>query len=86
MDDRLPNGRSGTGWGWKSADIIKDMKNGCVHISMNLLSGTNIFQTGESTIDLLLIPRGSSEYGYGDVEERECLLLGLNKAINNMID
>lgn len=67
----LPNGRSGTGWGGKVADIIKDM-NSNPNISMNFsMSGTNVFQTGLDTIEFALDPYNGSSgiYGYGDVEE-----------------
>src|SRR5678816_1138482 len=52
----LPNARSGTGWGGKVADIINDMNNN-PNISMNFsLSGTNVYQTGETTIEFSLDP------------------------------
>src|SRR5688572_28888950 len=50
----LPTGRSGTGWGGKVADLINDMNNN-ENISMNLsLSGTNIFRTGQITVEFAL--------------------------------
>ncbi|MEO6130248.1 MAG: DUF1501 domain-containing protein [Saprospiraceae bacterium] len=84
----LPNQRSGTGWGGKVADIIKDM-NSSPNISMNLsLSGTNIFQTGQNTIEFALDPyRGSSGInGYGNVEEWNVFDRLRTKAINSMIE
>ncbi len=84
----LPNGRSGTGWGGKVADIIKDMNNS-PNISMNLsLSGTNIFQTGETTIEFALDPYSGSSgiTGYGDVEEWNVFDRLRTKAINSMVD
>ncbi len=84
----LPNGRSGTGWGGKVADIIGDMNNN-PNISMNLsLSGTNIFQTGQNTVEFALDPyKGSSGiYGYGDVEEWNVFDRLRTKAINSMVD
>jgi uncharacterized protein (DUF1501 family) len=84
----LPNGRSGTGWGGKIADIIKDMNNS-PNISMNLsLSGTNIFQTGETTIEFALDPYSGSSgiTGYGDVEEWNVFDRLRTKAINSMVD
>jgi uncharacterized protein (DUF1501 family) len=84
----LPTGRSSTGWGGKVADIIKDMNNS-PNISMNLsLSGTNIFQTGESTIEFALDPYDGSSgiYGYGDVEEWNVFDRLRTKAINSLLD
>ncbi len=84
----LPNGRSGTGWGGKIADIIKDMNNS-PNISMNLsLSGTNIFQTGETTIEFALDPYSGSSgiTGYGDVEEWNVFDRLRTKAINSLVD
>ena len=84
----LPNGRSGTGWGGRIADIIKDM-NSSPNISMNLsLSGTNIFQTGESTIEFALDPYDGSSgiYGYGDVEEWNVFDRLRTRAINSLVD
>jgi uncharacterized protein (DUF1501 family) len=84
----LPIGRSGTGWGGKIADIIKDM-NTSPNISMNLsLSGTNIFQTGETTIEFALDPYDGSSgiYGYGDVEEWNVFDRLRTKAINSLVD
>jgi uncharacterized protein (DUF1501 family) len=84
----LPNERSATGWGGKVADIINDMNNS-PNISMNLsLSGTNIFQSGQNTIEFALDPyTGSSGiYGYGNVEEWNVFDRLRTKAINSLVD
>jgi uncharacterized protein (DUF1501 family) len=84
----LPNGRSGTGWGGKVADLIKDMNNN-PNISMNLsLNGTNIFQTGENTVEFALDPYdGSSGIdGYGATEDWNVFDRMRTKALNSMID
>lgn len=84
----LPNGRSGTGWGGKVADLIKDM-NTNANISMNLsLSGTNIFQTGQETIEFALDPYDGSSgiYGYGNNEEWNVFDRMRTRAINSMLD
>jgi uncharacterized protein (DUF1501 family) len=84
----LPNGRSGTGWGGKVADLIKDM-NTNTNISMNLsLSGTNIFQTGQETIEFALDPYDGSSgiYGYGDHDEWNVFDRMRTRAINSMLD
>lgn len=84
----LPNGRSATGWGGKVADLIKDMNNN-PNISMNLsLSGTNIFQTGETTVEFALDPyQGSSGIeGYGATEDWNVFDRMRTKALRSMID
>ncbi len=84
----LPNGRSGTGWGGKVADLIKDMNNN-ENISMNLsLSGTNIFQTGLNTIEFALDPYDGAAgiYGYGDHDEWNVFDRMRTRAINSMVE
>lgn len=84
----LPNGRSGTGWGGKVADLINDMNNN-PNISMNLsLGGTNIFQTGKETVEFALDPYNGSSgiYGYGDHDEWNVFDRMRTQAINSMVD
>ncbi len=84
----LPNQRSGTGWGGRIADMINDMNNS-PNISMNLsLSGTNIFQTGENTIEFALDPYNGSSgiYGYGPAEDWNVFDRMRTQAINSMVD
>jgi len=84
----LPNGRSATGWGGKVADLINDMNNN-PNISMNMsMSGTNIFQTGESTVEFTLDPYDGSSgiYGYGDTEDWNVFDRMRTKALKSMID
>lgn len=84
----LPTGRSGTGWGGKVADLIRDM-NTNPNISMNLsLSGTNIYQTGRETVEFALDPVNGSAgiYGYGDPEEWNVFDRMRTQAINAMVD
>ncbi|HJW27799.1 MAG TPA: DUF1501 domain-containing protein, partial [Saprospiraceae bacterium] len=84
----LPNGRSATGWGGKVADLIKDMNNS-PNISMNLsLSGTNIFQTGNETIEFALDPYDGSSgiTGYGATEDWNVFDRMRTQAINSMVD
>ena len=84
----LPNGRSGTGWGGKVADLIKDMNNND-NISMNLsLSGTNVFQTGQNTVEFALDTYNGSSgiYGYGNQEEWNVFDRMRTQAINSMVE
>jgi uncharacterized protein (DUF1501 family) len=84
----LPNGRSGTGWGGKVADLIGDMNNNS-NISMNIsLSGTNVFQSGEQTVEFALDPYDGSSgiYGYGDHDEWNVFDRMRTRAINSMVE
>lgn len=84
----LPTGRSATGWGGKVADLVKDMNNS-PNISMNLsLAGTNIFQTGNETIEFALDPYSGSSgiEGYGATEDWNVFDRMRTKAINSMLD
>ncbi len=84
----LPNERSATGWGGKVADLIRDM-NSNPNISMCLsLGGTNIFQTGQETVEFTLDPYNGSSgiYGYGDHDEWNVFDRMRTQAINSMVD
>ncbi|HZV44137.1 MAG TPA: DUF1501 domain-containing protein, partial [Saprospiraceae bacterium] len=84
----LPNGRSATGWGGKVADLISDMNNN-PNISMNMsMNGTNIFQTGENTVEFTLDPYDGSSgiYGYGATEDWNVFDRQRTKALKDMID
>lgn len=84
----LPNGRSGTGWGGKVADLIRDM-NTNTNISMNFsLGGTNVFQTGQETIEFALDPYNGSVgiYGYGEHDDWNVFDRMRTQAVRSMID
>jgi uncharacterized protein (DUF1501 family) len=84
----LSNQRSAIGWGGKVADLIKDM-NGSNEISMNLsISGTNIFQKGNDTIEFALDPYYGSEgiYGYRPDSEWDYFNRLRTYAIDSMIE
>ena len=84
----ISNGRSATGWGGRVADIVNDMNNS-PNISMNLsLGGTNIFQTGQNTIEFALDPYDGSSgiYGYGATEEWNVFDRMRTQALKSMIE
>ena len=85
----LPHERSASlGWGGKVADLIRDM-NSNQHISMNVsLSGTNVFQSGESTIEYAIDPYGGSIGidGYEKENMYDVFNLTRTQMIDNMID
>lgn len=84
----LPNERSATGWGGKVADLISDMNNS-PNISMNLsLGGTNIFQTGQNTVEFALDPYDGSSgiNGYGATDQWNVFDRMRTQAINSMVD
>ena len=61
------NERSAIGWGGRVADLMHNM-NSNQNISMNIsLSGSNIFENGENTIEFVIDRYGGSGiWGYGD--------------------
>ena len=64
----VPNERMAIGWGGRIADLLHDV-NSSESIPMNIsLSGTNIFQYGNSTVEFSVDPYGGSNriYGYDD--------------------
>lgn len=64
----VPHDRSPIGWGGKIADLIGDANNNQT-ISMNIsLSGSNVFQTGNNTIEYAVNPYEGSVgiEGYGE--------------------
>ncbi len=64
----VPNERMAIGWGGRIADLLHDV-NSSESIPMNIsLSGTNIFQYGNSTVEFSVDPYGGSNriYGYND--------------------
>ncbi len=85
----LPHQRaSSLGWGGKVADLIRDM-NSNQAISMNVsLSGTNVFQTGDSTIEYAIDPYNGSVgiEGYGQHDEWNVFDISRTKAIDNLLD
>jgi uncharacterized protein (DUF1501 family) len=85
----LPHERSGIGWGGRMADLINDMApsfNTNQIISMNVsLNGSNIFQTGNRTIEYAVDPNAGAReiIGYND----DWLFESLRKqAIDNMLE
>jgi uncharacterized protein (DUF1501 family) len=52
----IPQDRSATGWGGKIADLVNAC-NGSTDVSMNIsLSGTNVFQSGNNSVEYTLSP------------------------------
>lgn len=62
----LPDRRSSTGWGGRLADVLSGL-NADQRISMNIsIAGTNVFQTGDQTVEFSLSPSGPVDIvGYG---------------------
>ncbi|MCB0665082.1 MAG: DUF1501 domain-containing protein [Saprospiraceae bacterium] len=85
----IPHQRSSSlGWGGKVADLIRDM-NSNQNISMNVsLSGTNIFQTGNNTIEYAIDAYGGSVGidGYVKEDMYDVFNVMRTKAIDNMLD
>ena len=64
-----PHARTPVGWGGKVADLLQSMNDNTT-VSMNVsLSGTNVFQYGQNTVEFSANAENGSEgiYGYGDM-------------------
>ena len=62
----IPHDRSAVGWGGKIADLLSAVNTNS-NISMNIsLSGTNILQTGNNTVEFAIDPYNGSVGIYGD--------------------
>lgn len=80
--------RSTTGWGGRMADLIKDM-NQADQISMNIsLNGTNLFQTGNETIEFSIDARNGALgiYGYAPDNMYDQFNIQRTKAIDTLLD
>jgi len=85
----VPHDRVATGWGGKMVDLLNALPNGPAtnpNISMNIsLSGSNVFQTGQNSVEFALNPEWGAigMNGYGD----EWLTSQLRtEAIDNLVD
>ena len=81
----FPQDRKAVGWGGKIADLISDMNNNQT-LSMNVsLSGSNIFQTGNNSIEYAIDPVRGPEgiIGYGGTEGHNLIR---TKAIDDMVE
>ena len=80
----LPHKRSAVGWGGKIADLIHSM-NSNDKISMNIsLTGSNIFETGNNTLEYVINNEESSGImGYNGMYDFNTIQ---TKAINNLMD
>jgi len=78
--------RTVTGWGGKIADLIGD-QNSNQRISMNVtLSGTNIFQTGNNTIEYAISNEGSIGISGYDTQSNWLFEQLKTQAIDNIIE
>lgn len=81
----VPHDRSSVGWGGRIADMMNDL-NDNPNISMNVsLSGTNIFQTGQSTIEYS-IDRNQGSTGILGYDASNTFLSLRNQALDNIVD
>jgi len=84
----LPHERAALGWGGKVADLISDM-NTNQNISMNIsLSGTNVFQAGQNTVEYTIDPYegGIGIYGYNPDDNYDVFNILRTQAINSMVE
>jgi len=65
----IPQSREAIGWGGRMADLLKDT-NSNASISMNIsLSGRNVFQSGETTMEYTISNRGTGAKGIEVIDE-----------------
>lgn len=84
----LPSERSSIGWGGRIADLLSDM-NDNDKLSMNIsLSGSNIFQSGNNTVEYSLDAHSGAMqiYGYREEEVPGAFEAARNKAVDNILD
>jgi len=82
----VPDSRSSIGWGGRIADMMNSL-NDNPNVSMNVsLSGTNIFQTGESSIEYSIDREQGATgiIGYNDMDNQ--FLAVRNQGIDNIVD
>ena len=81
----FPQDRTAVGWGGKMADLLMDA-NSNQSISMNIsLSGNNIFQSGDQTIEYTINPDvgGTGIIGYGESDLfNQLRTAGINSMLN----
>jgi len=88
-----PGQRTPIGWAGRIADLMNDM-NGNPNISMNIsLSGTNVFQYGNSNVEFSIDPYGGSDniYGYGfdwgvNIGRTQALDIMMNRQYSDMYE
>ncbi len=84
----LPNSRSSIGWGGKISDLMSSL-NTNDKISMNIsLSGNNIFQTGQNTVEYTINAEtgGMPIYGYKENNNPAAFDIARNNAVDNILD
>ncbi|MBK8955164.1 MAG: DUF1501 domain-containing protein [Saprospiraceae bacterium] len=84
----LADKRATVGWGGRMADLIRDL-NPSNKISMNIsLAGTNLFQTGNETIEFSIDPRQGSVgiEGYGSMNMYDYFNIIRGNALDSIID
>ncbi|MBK8737662.1 MAG: DUF1501 domain-containing protein [Saprospiraceae bacterium] len=83
----ISSDRSSIGWGGKIADLIKDMNKSSDFLMNISLSGTNLYQLGNETVEFSLDPeRGSTGItGYGEITRWDYLNNARTAAIDSLL-
>lgn len=82
----IPQTRSSKGWGGRMADILQ-AGNGNQNISMNIsLSGTNIFQVGESATEYAIRSSAGGSVGINTYEGTSPLDMALRGGVESLLD
>lgn len=82
----VPDQKSRTGWGGRTADLLKDSNSGSVSMSVSL-SGANTFQVGDDVLQYRLGPSGS--VGLRDYRDPDTnsghFLYRRSRAVDNLV-
>ncbi len=82
----LPESRSAVGWGGRIADVLQSI-NSTSNISMNIsLSGSNVFQAGNSTVEYSISSKGNGSIGIENYNGPSFLDGVRTNAIDNILD
>ena len=82
----VPQERSAIGWGGRLADLLQSM-NDNRNISMNIsLSGKNVFQAGNETVEYTISPSGTGSIGIHGYEGASLIDQIKTTAVNNLLE
>jgi uncharacterized protein (DUF1501 family) len=83
----VPDQKSRTGWGGRSADLLRSLNSGNISMSVSL-AGTNTFQVGEDVLQYQVRPWGSvglSGYQHNDYEWPDHAYYRRSRSIDNLL-
>jgi len=82
----VPQDRSAIGWGGRMADILSEL-NSNPDLSMNIsLSGNNVFQAGNQTVEYTIAPYGNGSIGIKGYENPDPFNQIQSAAVKNLLE